>query len=83
VVKARKYFEQERHEKYLADTKQSKTNHWRIFLHVSVLSHTVSTSAPPLYGYLQTEPKNPLLPLPTGLDRFLPVHQIHLLTFAR
>jgi hypothetical protein len=31
-----------------------------------------------LYGYLQTEPKNPLLPLPTGLDRFLPVHQIHL-----
>jgi hypothetical protein len=35
-------------------------------------------SAPPLYGYLQTEPKNSLLPLPTGLDRFLPVHQIHL-----
>jgi hypothetical protein len=32
----------------------------------------------PYMDNLQTEPKNPLLPFPTGLDRFLPVHQIHL-----
>jgi hypothetical protein len=30
------------------------------------------------YEYLQTEPKNPLLPLPTCLDRFLPVYQMNL-----
>jgi hypothetical protein len=35
-------------------------------------------SAPPLYGYLQTESKKPPLPLSTGLDRSIAVHQIHL-----